>query len=313
MVPGSALTVLLPTLPHPITNTVVENAAVTLSDAGDSSNTVLIALVVWALGVVTMLAGAVARQQAFVRSLGSLSLLPNGTYRSTSAIEPMVVGALRPRVVTPADFESRYTNDERALILAHERAHVQRGDALTNALATGWLCLSWFNPLMHWAIGWLRFDQELACDALVLASTGTARRRYADALLKTQLAADSFGAAVPASCHWQSAHPLTQRIAALKRPPPGVAARWLGAALVLTLISSGSYAAWAVRPDLAAAATPDAGTLPLQVRQVLLTLPAVREIAPEPLEKLIQFTPPLKKTTSRGCRLSRAKALTLPK
>jgi bla regulator protein blaR1 len=310
MVPASALTVSLPTLPHPITNTMVAD---TFSDASASSNGATIALVVWALGAVIMLAVAVARQLAFVRSLGSLSRLPNGTYRSTSAIEPMVVGALRPRVVIPPDFESRYTTDERALVLAHERAHVQRGDALTNAVATGWLCLSWFNPLMHWAVGRFRFDQELACDALVLAATGTARRRYADALLKTQLVADSFKITVPAGCHWQSTHPLTQRIAALKRPLPGVVARWLGTALVLTLISSGSYAAWAVRPDHAAAAEPDAQTLPAQVRQALLTLPAAREIAPEPLAKLIQITSLPKKTTSRGCKLSRAKALTRPK
>jgi len=180
-VPASALTVSLPTLPHPIINTVATNAAITFPDAsGSSPNGAAVALVVWALGAVTMLAVAVARQLAFVRSLGALSRLSNGTYRSASAIEPMVVGALRPRVVIPADFESRYTKDERALVLAHERAHVQRGDALTNAVATGWLCLSWFNPLMHWAVGRFRFDQELACDALVLASTGTARRRYAD-------------------------------------------------------------------------------------------------------------------------------------
>jgi len=313
-VPASALTVSLPTLPHPIINTVATNAAITFPDAsGSSPNGAAVALVVWALGAVTMLAVAVARQLAFVRSLGALSRLSNGTYRSASAIEPMVVGALRPRVVIPADFESRYTKDERALVLAHERAHVQRGDALTNAVATGWLCLSWFNPLMHWAVGRFRFDQELACDALVLASTGTARRRYADALLKTQLAADSFGTTVPAGCHWQSTHPLTRRIAALKRPLPGVVARWLGAALVLTLVSSGSYAAWAVRPDPAAVAEPDAQALPAQVRQALLTLPAAREIAPEPLAKLIQITPPLKKTASRGCKLSRAKALTRPK
>ena len=312
MVPVSALTVLLPTLPHPITNTMVANAAVRFSIGGNSPNAAVIASIVWALGASIMLAFAVTRQRAFVRSLGSLSRLPDGTYRSASAIEPMVVGALRPRVIVPADFESRYTKDERALVLAHERAHVQRGDALANALATGWLCLSWFNPLMHWAIARFRFDQELACDALVLVSTGTARRRYADALLKTQLAADSPGAAVPAGCHWQATHPLTQRIAALKQPLPGVAGRWLGAALVLTLISSGSYAAWAVRPDLAAV-EPDAGMLPAQVRQALLSLPVAREIVPEPLGKLIQITPPLKKTALRGCKLSRAKARTLPK
>jgi bla regulator protein BlaR1 len=321
MVPLSTLTVLLPTpaqplapvlesMPAPLRD-VVENATGTLTDASTSVNCEAAAMLTWALGVMIMLAVAIARQRAFVRSLGQLSLLPNGTYSSASAIEPMVVGALRPRVVLPADFESRYTRDERALVLAHEHAHVRRGDALTNAIATGWLCLSWFNPLMHWALGWFRFDQELACDALVLAATGTARRRYADALLKIQLATDSLGAALPAGCHWQSTHPLTQRIAALKRPLPGTVRRWLGAALVCSLVSSGSYAAWAVRPE-PRSTEPDPRALPDQVRQVLLTLPAAREIPPAPLSQLLPITTTLKQAQPRRCKLSRAKARTTP-
>jgi beta-lactamase regulating signal transducer with metallopeptidase domain len=307
MVPLSTLTVLLPTPPQPLMPA-AEAVGTVLADPGVDGQA--LALAVWAFGTVVMLSVALARQRAFVRSLGKLSLLPNGTYQSATAIEPMVVGALRPRVILPADFEKRYTRDERALVLAHERAHVRRGDALTNAIATGWLCLSWFNPLMHWAIGWFRFDQELACDALVLASTGTARRRYADALLKTQLAADSVAAAVPAGCHWQSTHPLTQRIAALKRPLPGAVRRALGTALVCTLISSGSYAAWAVRPGLGSDA-PVSQSLPAQVRQVLLTLPPAKELPPEPF-RLSNITVPVKKTSPRRCKLSRAQARTTP-
>ena len=305
MVPLSTLTVLLPTPPQPLMPA-AEAVGVVLADPGLDGQA--IALAVWALGAVVMLSVAIARQRAFVRSLGKLSMSANGTYRSATAIEPMVIGALRPRVILPADFERRYTRDERALVLAHERAHVRRGDALTNAIAAGWLCLSWFNPLMHWAIGWFRFDQELACDALVLASTGTARRRYADALLKTQLAADSVTAAVPAGCHWQSTHPLTQRIAALKRPLPGALRRSLGTALVCTLISSGSYAAWAARPGLGPT-EPASQSLPTQVRQVLLTLPPANEITPEPF-RLSNLTLPVKKASPRRCKLSRAQART---
>jgi len=304
MVPLSTLTVLLPTPPHPLAP--VEMLP-TLIEGSDSPNNQALAVGVWAAGVIVMLALAVARQRAFVRSLGNLLRLPNGTYRSTSAIEPMVIGALRPRVVLPADFETRYTRDERALVLAHEHTHVKRGDALINALATVWLCLSWFNPLMHWAIGWFRFDQELACDAVVLAATGTARRRYADALLKSQLAAESVTAAVPAGCHWQSTHPLTQRIAALKRPLPGVARRYFGTALVLAFISTGCYAAWAVRPDLRPTGLDAAQTIPAQVRQALLTLPAAGELALEPVGQLSQSSTPSRKNQPRRCKLARAK------
>jgi bla regulator protein blaR1 len=257
MVPASTIAALLPPparllgipkavepgeLSHAVTGAVV---ALTGTSAPMRYAALLAAL--WVAGAAIMIVLAAYRQRAFVRSLGSLTSLPDGTYRSTSVMEPMVVGMFRPRVILPADFEARYTREERALVLAHERAHVRRGDSLTSAIATGWLCLFWFNPLMYWAIGRLRLDQELACDALALATTGAARRRYADALLKAQLAADSFRA-VPAGCHWIARHPLKERVAVLKRPLPSTARRASGIALALTLIIWDSYAVWADGP-----------------------------------------------------------------
>jgi beta-lactamase regulating signal transducer with metallopeptidase domain len=227
---------------------------------------------VWALGAIAMVWIAVRRQRRFVLSLGRLALLPNGAYRSETAGEPMLVGALRPRVVVPADFESRYTEEERNFVIAHERAHQQRGDALANALATGWLCLCWFHPLMYWAVERFRFDQELACDATVLQSTRGPRRRYAHALLKTQLAdgaADIVASAAPFGAQWQSAHPLRERIRALTRPLPGSLRHAAGVVLALGLIGGGTYSTWAVQvvPKLASA-TP-ASQMPMQAQTVI--------------------------------------------
>src|SRR3569623_1829398 len=42
---------------------------------------------------------------------------------------PAVVGVLRPRVVTPADFLSRYTPREQSVVLAHEQTHIARQDS----------------------------------------------------------------------------------------------------------------------------------------------------------------------------------------
>jgi bla regulator protein blaR1 len=74
------------------------------------------------------------------------------------------MGVWNARIVVPESFEEIYSPRERALVLAHERAHLERRDVAVNVFATVWLCLSWFNPLMYWALGRLRFDQELACD-----------------------------------------------------------------------------------------------------------------------------------------------------
>ena len=263
MVPLSTLGGLLPRAPSPwpATGATADVAApvrhamtdvtTPLTDGSVPVHWQALVLVIWALGVALTLALSIRRQHRFVRSLGELARLPDGTYRSDRVHEPMVVGAWRPRVVLPADFETRYTRQERLLVLAHEHAHVQRGDALSNAVAMGWLCLCWFNPAMHWALERFRFDQELACDAWVLQVTGTARRRYADALLKTQLAADAMRI-VPVGCQWQSNHPLARRIAALRHPLPGSARGVLGALLACGLIFSGSYAAGGLAPLTAA-------------------------------------------------------------
>ncbi|MGH8141105.1 MAG: M56 family metallopeptidase [Steroidobacteraceae bacterium] len=257
LVPCSALAVLLPApsqpagtvisaVPHPV-NHAVASAVLAFSGAEVSSSYAVVVLLAWLAGASAMSAAAVRRQRTFVRSLGSLSSRADGTYRSDSSVEPMLVGPWRPRIVLPADFETRYTPEEASLVLAHERAHLRRGDALVNGIATGWLCLFWFNPLMYLAVGWLRFDQDLACDALVLTTANASRRRYANALLKTQLICDAAWR-LPVGCQWQSSHPLKERIGMLGRPLPGFFRRSLAISIALALIVSSGYAVWAAQP-----------------------------------------------------------------
>lgn len=149
------------------------------------------ALSIWLVGACVMFARVLRKQRTFSRSLGPLTIGPGGLHRSQSAAGPMLLGIWRPIIVVPPDFEVRYSEQERQLVLAHELAHFRRHDALSNAIATGWLCVFWFNPLVYWAIDWLRADQELACDALVIANNAHAKRSYANALLKFQLDFDS--------------------------------------------------------------------------------------------------------------------------
>jgi len=219
----------------------------------------VLAGVLWGAGACAALALMVLRQRSFARSLGTLVALPDGTWRSRAVAEPMLIGALRPRVLVPLDFEQRYDAEEREFVLAHERAHMRRGDTLVNAVGAAWLCVFWFNPLMFWAMRLLRFDQDLACDAAVLAAAGKGRRgRYAEALLKAQLAGE---AALPVlACHWRSVHPLRRRIAELRRPAVGRMRHGIGILCVAALVASVSLTARAVQPtpDVAARAAPHA-------------------------------------------------------
>ena len=220
----------------------------------------------WALGACALAAALVLRQMRFRCALGILRALPDGSWRADSSLAgPAVIGALRGRVVLPADFDERYTPLQRELVLRHERVHVARFDLAANLLASALRCLHWFNPLLHYAVGRFRFDQELAADALVLAQRPDARRDYADAMLATQLLADP----PPLGCHWQPAHPLKERIMMLKQPLPGALRSAFGAMLALGLALGTGYAAWASQPARAGDALTDVDEEALGLRVTL--------------------------------------------
>jgi bla regulator protein blaR1 len=259
LVPASVLAALLPapvhsarmtadSLPGPV-SAALSSVMVSVSATG-ASNHHAIGLAIWLTGASGMLMWLGRRQVVFVRSLGKLTPDAGGICRSSAIVAPLLVGVWRARIVVPTDFESRYSVAERSLVLAHERSHLMRRDAAINLFATVCLCLAWFNPLMYWAVGRLRFDQELACDALVVSGSKTRRRLYADALLKTQLAHDAFWR-MPVGCHWQSTHPLKERVAMLKYSSPGIARRFAGIGFSVALSIFGGCAAWAVQPEAA--------------------------------------------------------------
>jgi beta-lactamase regulating signal transducer with metallopeptidase domain len=203
-------------------------------------------LAAWALGVGVSLLILVQRQARFRRSLGALRP-EGGLFRAeASGVGPAVVGALFPRIVAPADFEARFDADERRLVLAHEETHFRRGDPLANAALAVARCLCWFNPMVHVAAFYVRLDQELACDAAVVARFPADRRRYAEAMLKTGLAPMT----APLACYWpgRSAHPMKRRIAMLKAAPTTAPRRVAGLVVVGALSLGAGVAAWAAQP-----------------------------------------------------------------
>jgi beta-lactamase regulating signal transducer with metallopeptidase domain len=172
--------------------------------------------------------------------------------RNADAAGPAVIGILRPRIVLPRDFEQRYTKAERDLVVAHERAHLLAFDAQINALAAFAECLNWFNPLFRFARKALRIDQELACDARVIARHADAKRVYAEAMLKAQLSAQR----LPLGCQWPptGAGPLKQRIAMLARPRPTPLRAALGAVTCALTVFAVAATAWIAQPPRVASA-----------------------------------------------------------
>ena len=247
------LTLLASVLPRPAMHTpvfsvplaaIVATSSSTAASEGQSLTQATLWLVVWGAGAALAAAWMVWQQLRFVRSLGWLQPGLQGSVHfavDNTQMGPLLLGLLHPRIVLPADFASRYTAQEQAVILAHEQVHLQRRDVLANALACALQMLFWFNPLLHYAVNCFRLDQELACDAAVLQQHPQARQVYAAAILKTQL----FSSGVPLACHWQSHHPLKERILQLSQSAPNRARRRSAMAVLATVTLAACYGVWA--------------------------------------------------------------------
>lgn len=103
---------------------------------------------------------------------------------SAARLAPMVwwVGG-RVRVFIPSDLPGEMAASQFRWIVAHELAHVRRGDHYVRWLEWLVCVLFWWNPLAWWARRNLRTNEELCCDALVLTTFDPDPNSYASSLL----------------------------------------------------------------------------------------------------------------------------------
>ncbi|MCW3845713.1 M56 family metallopeptidase [Sphingomonas sp. LB-2] len=170
---------------------------------------------------------------------------------------PLAFGIWRKYVAFPRDFAERYDEQERALALAHELGHHVRGDLIANWVALFVLAIHWFNPVAWKAFRAFRADQEMACDALVLAGREAAlRHAYGRAIVKS-----AHGGAVSAACHLHTINELKGRLRMLsktrKNSPIHLAGGMIGVSalslVALGLTASGSQAAERIKSNVEAA------------------------------------------------------------
>ena len=136
---------------------------------------------VWAAGGAGMLLAGVLSLLRLRRRLRGARGAEAGVWVAAGLPTAFVLGVVRPRIYLPEGLNDR----ERGLILAHERAHIRRGDPALRLLAWAALCLHWFNPLVWLAFALSGRDMEAACDEAVLRKLGPAvKRDYSAALLR---------------------------------------------------------------------------------------------------------------------------------
>jgi TonB family protein len=260
MVPVAAIAALLPAATKPVMAVpmlqilAATPLAISATDAAASVGYGIWLSLAWMLGMLLAVLWFARQQHGFRRGLGELHWRADGLQQAdTIAGLPAAIGLWRPAVVLPADFDTHYSGEQRALMLAHERMHITRGDLHANALTATLRCVFWFNPLLPFAARHFRHDQELACDQRVIALHPHSRRAYGEAMFKTQLATQL----LPLGCHWLAfngsrSHPLKERIAMLKQPVPSLSRSLAGGAFVIALTFTVGVTAWAAQPSKAA-------------------------------------------------------------
>ena len=123
---------------------------------------------VWLAGVAAMALYSLLSGLYLRRSLRTAIRQEEGVWRASGISAPFLLGFPRPRIYLPWGLEGADLEN----VLAHERAHIRRGDPWWRFLGWTLLCLHWFNPLCWLAYFLMGRDMELSCDEAVLAQSG---------------------------------------------------------------------------------------------------------------------------------------------
>jgi hypothetical protein len=105
---------------------------------------------------------------------------------------PIAAGFLRPAVLVPSFLVEQLSETEIAGVLAHELAHLRRGDDWMNLAQRLVEAVAFFHPAVLYIGRRLRLEREMACDDWVVALTGTPRP-YARCLAKLAALAPAAG------------------------------------------------------------------------------------------------------------------------
>jgi hypothetical protein len=127
---------------------------------------------------------------------------------------PATAGRRRPVVMLPDDWRS-WSHAERRAVLAHELAHIVRGDYTTGLLARLAVVLNYYHPLVRWMAARLQLQQEQAADALGARFAG-GPTRYLVALSSLALRQDGRSPSWPARAFLPARGTLIRRIAMLR-------------------------------------------------------------------------------------------------
>ena len=139
-----------------------------------------LAACVWLAGIAALLLYAAVSALRLRLRVRTAVRLEGKVYQSEFVSSPFILGVIRPRIYLPFGLEA----GAQAMVLAHERAHLRRGDQLWKPLGYLILAAYWFNPLCWLAYILFCRDVEAACDEKVVRELGEGcKAAYSRALL----------------------------------------------------------------------------------------------------------------------------------
>ena len=141
------------------------------------------AWIVWLAGLGLMLLYAVISTARIRRSVReAVPGEEKGVWLCDAVRSPFILGVIRPRIYLPS---LPLSGEAESYLIAHEKAHLRRGDHLWKPLGFLLLCVYWFNPLCWLAYVLLCRDIELACDERVIRDLDRGQiADYSEALLR---------------------------------------------------------------------------------------------------------------------------------
>jgi beta-lactamase regulating signal transducer with metallopeptidase domain len=174
-----------------------------------------------------------AEAELLRRELGITKVVEVRELSGPASTTAAAVGWRRPFVLLARDWQ-RWSGLERRTVLAHEMAHIARADYVLGVVAQLGLSLHFYHPLVHWMVGRLRLQQELAADALGARLAG-GRRRYLVALSRLALRPEENLLSWPARTFLPTRGHLIRRIQMLKEQSPAQDPSMPAAIRVVTL------------------------------------------------------------------------------
>jgi beta-lactamase regulating signal transducer with metallopeptidase domain len=128
---------------------------------------------------------------------------------------PATIGWQRPILLLPSHWTT-WSDVECLAVLAHEVAHIRRGDFLSWVVAQAGVVLHFYHPFVHWLAARLRLNQELAADAAAARVVG-GQRPYVTSLATMALRETAGPVAWPARAFLPTSKTFLRRIEMLHR------------------------------------------------------------------------------------------------